>query len=153
MLAGLQGVTHGELASTSNLVNLILFSLAVSVDYNKFQPSGQGILAFSAPDYMRLALQETKKITFTGSEKITSSVTTDPLRINMRRLRGAKGRVEALNRGLLGMGASAGFPAGKTVTVVGFPGKWTVDTFMPYLQGFQLARNQAETDSVLQVPL
>jgi len=87
-----------------------------------------------------------------GREEIIASLTLDPYLATGQRLRGVKGRVDALNRGLLGCGPSGGFPPGRTVTVVGFPGKkMTVEGFMPYLRGFQLALD--ETKSVMQSPL
>lgn len=97
------------------------------------------------------ALQAARKITFTGREKIIASITLDPQLSTGQRLRGVRGRVDALNRGLHGSGPSAGFPPGRSVTVVGLPGKATVHDFMPYAQGFQLAHD--EKISVSQVPL
>lgn len=101
---------------------------------------------------MRNAFPAAKEITFTGSEKITAVITSDPAIRTRQRLRGIKGRADALNRGLLGFGPSAGgFPAGKTVTVVGFPGKSPIEKVLHYVRGFRLAGD--EQNSVIQVPL
>ena len=100
---------------------------------------------------MRDALEAAKKITFTGREEIGASITVDPALSTGQRRRGVKGRTDALNRGLLGSGTSAGFPAGRTVTVLGFPGTWTVRNFMPYVKGFELALDPE--NSVVQCPL
>lgn len=127
------------------------FSLAVSLVYKRFKPTGQGVLTFSTPDLMQNSLPAAKKITFTGREEIFASITVDPFLTAGQRLRGVKGRTDASNRGLLGNGPSAGFPPGKTVTVVGFPGKMTLKQFMPHVNGFQLALD--ETKSVMQAPL
>lgn len=104
----------------------------------------------AVPDYARDALRAAKDITFTGSEEITASLTTDP-RFLRQRSRGVKGRADALNRGLLGSGPSAGFPSGRTVTITGVPGKVTAQNIRLLVEGFQLADN--EMNSVLQVPL
>jgi len=132
MVAGLRGVTD------------------VSLVYKRYQPTGKGLLTFSTPENLREALQAAKKITFTGREKITASITVDPQLSTGQRLRGVRGRADASHRGLLGSGPSAGFPAGRTVTVVGFPGKMTVEKFLPLVKGFQLALDKK---SVVQVPL
>lgn len=110
-------------------------------------------MTLSAPDYTQKAFQAAKEITFTGSEKITAEVASNPTTIHRQRLRGIKGRAEALKRGLLGHGPNAGgFPAGKTVTIVGFPGKFPIENLLlNYLRGFQLASD--ELNSVIQVPL
>jgi hypothetical protein len=124
---------------------------AVSLVYKNFQPTGQGVLTFSAPDNLHDSLEAAKKITL-GREEIIASITVDPFLSTGQRFRGVKGRADALNRGLLGNGPSAGFPAGRTVTVVGFPGKTNVESFMSsYLRGFQLALD--ETKSVILVPV
>lgn len=123
--------------------------LAASLLYDWFSPTGKALLTFSAPDLIPDALRAAKKITFTGCEKINASVTVEA-RYLKQRFRGVKGRADALNRGLLGSGPSAGFPPGKTVTVNGFPGRMTVKSFVPFIQGFQLAND--ETNSVIQVP-
>ena len=122
--------------------------LAASLIYNRFLPTGRAILTFATPDLIRDALRATKKITFTGCEEINASIAVDP-HLSEQRHRGVKGRVDALNRGLLGFGPSAGFPPGKTVTLTGFPGKMTILNFMPYVEGFQLAH---EINSVMLVP-
>lgn len=104
----------------------------------------------SAPDYTRDALREAKNITFTGCEEIIASPTTEA-RFLRQRFRGVQGRADALNRGLLGTGPSAGFPPRKTVTITGIPGKATVQNIRHLIEGFQLADD--ETNSVLQAPL
>ena len=125
--------------------------MAVSLIYKRFAPSGSGILTLSTPDLVRDTLRAAKKITFTGCEEITATLSTDP-KFSRERFRGVKGRADALNRGLRGFGPSAGFPNGRTVTVTGFPGKnMTVEKFIPYVRGFQLAND--ETNSVLHAPL
>jgi hypothetical protein len=96
------------------------------------------------------SFEAAKKITL-GREEITASITVDPQLSTGQRVRGVKGRADALNRGLLGNGPSAGFPSGTTVTVVGLPGKTTVENFMKLLRGFQLALDG--TKSVILVPL
>jgi len=131
-LAGIQGITD------------------VSLIYQRFAPTGQAVLTMAVPDFAQDALRAAKKITFTGREEIGASLTTDP-RFLRHRSRGAQGRADALNRGLLGSGPSAGFPGGKTVTITGVPGRVTVDAFRPLVQGFQLADD--EINSVLQAPL
>jgi len=133
MLAGVVGVTD------------------VSLVYKRFLPTGQGILTLSGPDLLREALSAAKKITFTGREEIIASITLDPRLTSKDRQRGVKGRADALNRALIGFGPSAGFPVGRTVTVVGFPGKTSLRNFMPFVKGFQLALD--ETKSVVQAPI
>lgn len=124
--------------------------MTVSLVYKRFAPSGQALLTLAAPDFTRDALRLAKKITFMGCEEIYASATTDT-QFSWERLRGTKGRADALNRGLLGSGPSAGFPAGRTVSLVGIPGRVTVQSFRPLVEGFQLADD--EENSVLQVPL
>ena len=105
----------------------------------------------AAPDFTRDALRLAKKITFMGCEEIYASTTTDIQFSWEKRFRGVKGRADALNRGLLGSGPSAGFPPGRTVSIVGIPGRATVQSFRPLVEGFQLADD--EENSVMQVPL
>jgi len=132
MLAGVQGITE------------------VSLIYQHFAPTGQAVLTVAVPDYTRDALRAAKNITFTGCEEINASLTIDS-RFFRQRSRGVQGRADALNRGLLGSGASAGFPSGRTVTISGVPGKVTVKNIRQLVQEFQLADD--ETNSVLQAPL
>lgn len=124
--------------------------MTVSLIYKRFSPTGQAILTFTTADLVREALRTAKKITFTGREEIGASMTVDP-QFSAQRQRGVKGRIDALNRGLLGSGPSAGFPTGRTVTLTGFPGKMTLPNFIPYVEGFQLANDR--TTSVIQAPL
>jgi len=132
MLAGVQGVIDASLI------------------YHRFAPTGQAVLTMAVPDYTRDALRAAKNITFTGHEEISASLTTDP-RFFRQRSRGVQGRADALNRGLLGSGPSAGFPSGRTVTISGVPGKVTVQNMRQLVEGFQLADD--EMNSVLQAPL
>lgn len=104
----------------------------------------------AVPDFARDALNAAKKITFTGREEISASLTIDS-RFLPHRSRGVQGRADALNRGLLGSGPSAGFPSGKTVTITGVPGRVTLYTFRSLVQGFHLADD--EINCVLQAPL
>jgi hypothetical protein len=110
-------------------------------------PTGNAVLSFAGTGPDLPAVLASKKITFSGSEKISTAVFYD--REVPGRLRGVKGRHDALNRGLCGDGASAGFPIGTTVTVTGLPGRMTIHMFKRYLQGFQLAN---ETNSVMLAP-
>ncbi|KAF8803490.1 hypothetical protein BYT27DRAFT_6726275 [Phlegmacium glaucopus] len=132
MLAGVQGITE------------------VSLIYRRFAPTGEALLTMAVPDYAQDALRAANKITFTGSEEISASLTIDS-RFSRQRSRGVQGRADALNRGLLGSGPSAGFPSRKTVTVSGVPGRATVHNIRQLVQEFQLADD--ETNSVLQAPL
>ena len=104
----------------------------------------------AVPDFARDALNAAKKITFTGREEISASLTIDS-RFLPHRSRGVQGRADALNRGILDYGPSAGFPPGRTVTITGLPGRSGVQHIIPLTQGFQLEGD--ETNSVLQVPL
>lgn len=124
--------------------------MTVSLIYKRFTPTGQAVLTLTTADLVREALRAARKITFTGREEIGAFVTVDP-QFTPQRQRGVKGRVDALNRGLLGSGPSAGFPARRTVTVTGFPGKMLLENFMPYVEGFQLANDRKA--SVMQAPL
>jgi len=131
-LAGIQGVTD------------------VSLIYQRFATTGEAVLTMSAPDYTRDALRAAKNITFTGCEEIIASLTIDA-KFFRQRSRGVQGRADALNRGLLGSGPSAGFPPGKTVTITRIPGRARVPNIRHLIEGFQLADD--ETNSVLQAPL
>jgi len=104
----------------------------------------------AVPDYARDALRAAKNITFSGSEEINASLTIDP-RFSRQRFRGVQGRADALNRGLLGSGPSAGFPSRRTVTISGVPGKATAKNIRELVREFQLADD--EINSVLQAPL
>jgi hypothetical protein len=128
----------------------LIFFLAVSLVYHRFAPTGQAVLTLAVPDHARDALRSAKNITFTGFEEISASLTTDS-RFLRQRFRGVQGRADALNRGLLGSGPSAGFQSGKTVTITGIPGKVSVQYIRQLLKGFQLADD--EMNSVLQVPM
>jgi hypothetical protein len=130
---------------------MIFFLLAVSIDYFRFSPAGTAILTMIAPDYTRNALQAAKTITFTGCDKIRVYPTLNA-KFFGQRFRGAKGRAEALSRGILtGSGPSAWFPAGKTVIINGFPGRSTVQDLRPFIEGFELKYD--ETTSVLLAPM
>ena len=104
----------------------------------------------AVPDYAQDAIRAAKNITFTGNEEISASLTIDS-RFLRQRFRGVQGRADALNRGLLGSGPSAGFPSGRTVTITGVPGRATVKNIGELVRGFQLADD--EINSVLQAPL
>lgn len=103
-----------------------------------------------APDYAQDALRAAKNLTFTGCEEISASLTVEA-RFFRQRSRGVQGRADALNRGLLGSGPSAGFPSGRTVTITGVPGKVTAVKIRQLVQGFHLADD--EMNSVLQAPM
>ena len=122
----------------------------MSLIYQRFAPTGQAVLTMALPDYARDALRAAKNITFTGREEIRASLTIDS-RFFRKRSRGVQGRADALNRGLLGSGPSAGFPNGRTVTISGVPGRVTVENIRQLVREFKLADD--EINSVLQAPL
>lgn len=128
---------------------MTIFLFAVSLVYRRFLPLGQALLTLSDPEFTRDAVRAAQNITFTGCEEIRASATAD--QYSGQRYRGIKGRADALKRGLLGSGPSAGFPAGRTVTITGIPGRVSIQNFRLLVQGFQLADD--EENCVLQVPL
>ena len=128
----------------------MIFFLAVSLIYRRFAPTGQAVLTLAVPDFAQDAVRSAKNITFTGFEKISASLTTNP-RFLRQRSRGVQGRADALNRGLLGSGPSAGFQSGRTVTITGVPGRVSINLIRQLIKGFQLAND--EMNSVLQAPL
>jgi hypothetical protein len=148
-LARIQGVTDGTagLLAYQTTSQIDFFLLTVSLIYRRFEPTGNALLSFSVPQAVAQAMDEVEKITFTGCDKIECSIYTNPL--YEQRIRGAKGRADAVRRGFDGSGPSALFPPGKTVTVNGLRGKTPLPKFLEMIRGFQLEDDQ-ET-SVLEV--
>ena len=120
--------------------------------YKRFVPTGQALLTLAGAEYTREVVRVAKDITFTGGEKISASpnVSATVYSQAWNRGRGVKGRADALNRGHLGTGPSAGFPPRKTVTITGVPGRMTIENFIPLVDGFKLAD---EENSVMRAPL
>jgi hypothetical protein len=121
--------------------------LTVSLLYWRFNPTRRALLSFSARDAVLDAIADAKKITFTGCDKIECNLYTNSQ--YEQRIRGAKGRADAVRRGFDGTGPSALFPPGKTVIVSGLRGKTPDYKFHEMIRGFQL-EDDRET-SVLEI--
>jgi len=98
----------------------------VAVDYHRFSPTGRAYLTLTNSDYLRpnlTALQKSHISTFPIKAMSSSPPNNGP----PSRMRGAKGRTEAVNRGIItGNGPHGGMlNPSRNVVIWGLPGRLT----------------------------
>jgi hypothetical protein len=111
----------------------------VAIDYHRFLPTGRAFLFLRSPELLDRNLRALQNATI-SSVPITAAAANPPRNIPQR-TRGAKGRTEAGERGLVtGNGLQGGIlNAGKNVVLWGLPGRITAEGLKNILQIFKLA--------------
>lgn len=109
----------------------------MSLDYNRFRPTGGAYLTLTTPDSTDTNVRLLQKSTVTGLPLHASAVSDAA---QAKRTRGVQGRQEAADRGALnGTGPEGGLASGgKNVVVWGLPGKLEPDGFANYLKRFDV---------------
>ncbi|TCD68885.1 hypothetical protein EIP91_009435 [Steccherinum ochraceum] len=111
----------------------------VSVYYERFTPTREGYITFTHPSFVRDALR-TLNNSVIGGQRVLLEPASEPTAVLPARTRGAKGRAEAAERGvILGDGPAAGVShPGKTVLLTGLPYGTTVLGVRYLLQSYHL---------------
>ncbi|KIM87022.1 hypothetical protein PILCRDRAFT_64078, partial [Piloderma croceum F 1598] len=110
----------------------------VAIDYHRFIPTGRAYLTLVTPDALNFNLKALRNASI-SSLPITSASSPPPISFAAR-TRGAKGRVDAADRGLFGDGPRGGVPIeGKSVVLWGLPGRLTAEGLKGLLRNFKLA--------------
>jgi hypothetical protein len=115
------------------------FSLVpVFMDYDRFRPNGTAYLSLSSPNSMLRNLRMLNKATLSSLPLRATAV---PSPFSAGRTRGAVGRKEAADKGLVnGNGPNGGTSGnGKNVVMWGLPGKLPPDGLRNYLRAFRLS--------------
>lgn len=123
----------------------------MAIDYERFEPTGNAFITLTTPDVLNFNLKCLENVTIT-SLPITAASSDPPVGIPVRG-RGAKGRGEATERGVLtGDGPRAGLlSSGKNVVIWGLPGKLTNEGLKGFLQNFKLAGTEGGKKEFLRV--
>ncbi|OBZ75045.1 hypothetical protein A0H81_04246 [Grifola frondosa] len=110
----------------------------VSLQYNRFRPSGRAYITVNDPMHLPSTLKALQSSMLGG--KMTSSTSRDPPNLPPRN-RGAEGRAEAAERGLItGNGPDAGVTnGGRNVVMWGLPSRITQENVRDMLKSFKLA--------------
>jgi len=111
----------------------------VAIDYHRFVPTGRAFLTLATPDVLDLNLRALENASI--SSLPIFSVSSPPPAPVPRRTRGAQGRMEAAERGLItGNGPGGGVVnEGKNVVLWGLPGRLTPEALKGFLHNFKLA--------------
>ncbi|KIP09604.1 hypothetical protein PHLGIDRAFT_18577 [Phlebiopsis gigantea 11061_1 CR5-6] len=128
---------------------------SVAIDYDRFIPSGSAWVTVTNPIHLRKAVQNLHGAVIAG-HPVSAAPVSDTGRDAVSRMRGARGREEAAQRGVInGNGPNGGVTGGgKNVVIYGLPGKMTEEATGYFLQSFKLAGSADDKDIVkLDVPL
>jgi len=111
----------------------------VAIDYRRFIPTGRAFLTLANSDVLNINLRALDNATI-SSIPITATSSPPPPTLP-RRTRGAQGRMEAAERGLInGDGPRGGvMNQGKNVVLWGMPGRLTTEGLKRFVQNFRLA--------------
>lgn len=114
----------------------------MAIEYSHFMPTERALLTLTRPDYLEGNLRALDKTTIAGIE--IEAVPKLESQGPPPRQRGAKGRQEAAERGLVtGNGPHAGLTnSERSVTIWGFPGKIGVDGVLPRLKAYKLTTTE-----------
>jgi len=112
----------------------------VAIDYNRFIPTGRAFLTLITPDVLNKNLRALENASI-SSIPISSVSCPPPSSTVPLRTRGAQGRMEAAERGLVtGNGPRGGVVNdGKNVVLWGLPGRLTPEGLKGLLHNFKLA--------------
>lgn len=122
----------------------------VDIDYRRFVPTGTAWVTLTGNEFVRRAAQNLDGAVLAG-HTVSAAPAEDGIDSEIRpRTRGARGREEAAERGLvMGDGPSGGITgSGKNVVLYGLPGKMTAEAAGYYLKAFKLAGNSGSKDIV-----
>ena len=113
----------------------------VTLEHERFRPTGQGFISFSRPEYAYAALKNFKQAVV-GGKTVQARAVDTPLVIP--RSRGTKGVLEAARRGAItGNGPSGGVTgSGRNVVMYGLPGRLYAETLVDILRSFKLAGSE-----------
>ena len=122
-------------------------SAPVSMDYDRFRPTGTAYLSLSSPGSMARNLRLLNKATI-SSLSLHATATPNPFSVG--RTRGSLGRREAVDKGLIdGNGPNGGTSGnGKNVIIWGLPGKLPPDGLRNYLRAFRLSDTSGQESIV-----
>lgn len=121
-----------------DLIHLLLPPVPVSMDYDRFRPTGTAYLTLSSQTSMPRNLRTLNKASMSTLRLHATAV---PNPFSTGRTRGLVGREQAANKGLInGNGPNGGTSGhGKNVIVWGLPGKLPPDGLRNYLRAFRLS--------------
>ncbi|KAH9900996.1 hypothetical protein C8Q73DRAFT_226809 [Cubamyces lactineus] len=110
----------------------------VTLEHERFRPTGQGFITFARPEYTHPALKNLKQAVVGGKSVRARAMNTSP---EIPRSRGAKGLLEAGQRGAItGNGPSGGITgSGRNVVIYGLPGRMNAVMLADSLRNFKLA--------------
>ena len=113
-------------------------SVTVAIDYKRFRPTGKALLTFTSPEFVPAAVQALDRAILSG--KPLKAEADGSARMSQR-TRGAKGALEAAQRGVIhGNGVDASISGGgKAVVLYGLPGKLQAGLLADRLRAFKLA--------------
>ena len=113
----------------------------MTLEHERFRPTGQGFISFSRPEYAYAALKNFKQAVV-GGKTVQARAVDTPLFIP--RSRGTKGVLEAARRGAItGNGPSGGVTgSGRNVVMYGLPGRLYAETLVDILRSFKLAGSE-----------
>ncbi|KAF8894678.1 hypothetical protein BD779DRAFT_1502349 [Infundibulicybe gibba] len=124
----------------------------VAIDYHHFMPTGRALLTLTKAGYLRDNLRALENLSIAGLP-----VSADPKLITQEtpvRRRGAKGRAEAVERGVvIGVGPNGGIANDeKHVTIWGLPGKLGPESVNELVRDFKLASADLRKPDIIKVP-
>ncbi|TDL24812.1 hypothetical protein BD410DRAFT_62505 [Rickenella mellea] len=126
---------------------------SVQLQYHRFMPDGRAIVTLTHPKFFHHAIDALTNSTISAVriEPRQKPATLEEMTPN--RLRGARGRAEAAERGILdGTGPGAGISAkGKEVVMWGLPGRLATSALVSYLQSKKLVREDAHGQPAYEV--
>ncbi|KAF8590591.1 hypothetical protein K439DRAFT_1627841 [Ramaria rubella] len=123
----------------------------VYLDHNRFHPIGKAYITFIHPGHVEPAFALLRNAQISGFT--VDLATTGPLQDLPGRTRGADGRREAMNRGILtGNGPDAGVrDRGKSVVIWGLPGKLTSEGLREHLKEVRLAGSADIKEDIVKI--
>ncbi|KAI8998580.1 hypothetical protein BD414DRAFT_512189 [Trametes punicea] len=123
---------------------------SVAIDYERFRPTGKGILTFSLPEYAAAAYKALNSTVVGGKRVQARPISIVP---EIPRSRGIKGRLEAAQRGIItGNGPSGGVTSsGRNVVLYGLPAKVIPAVLVEALRSFKLAGTEFGKEVVVKL--
>ncbi|KAH9951225.1 hypothetical protein B0H21DRAFT_269749 [Amylocystis lapponica] len=127
---------------------------SVALDYDRFLPTGKAYVTLTQPDFVPSALRSLKGTIVGGAMIEAGSVREDQVH-RPTRTRGARGRAQAAERGIMdGNGVGAGVTStGRSVVLSGLPGKLTPDALKEFLKSFKLAGHDNDKREIVKLEI
>ena len=112
--------------------------IAVAIDYRRFRPTGKAVLTLTRPEFVPAAVKKLDKAFLSGKSLKAEPDSTARM---STRTRGAKGALEAAQRGIIhGNGTVTSISGGgRAVVLYGLPGKLPAGVLADNLRNFKLA--------------